>query len=113
MPARSKYRAVPTVLDGERFHSKAEAARWAELKLLQRARRIKALERQPLITLIINGITVGRWIGDFTYIENGVRIYEDHKGVDNALSRFKRKVVEAYAGIEVRLTGAAAKKRAA
>jgi len=44
--SRSKYRNRKTVVDGITFDSKREAARWQELKLLERAGEITELERQ-------------------------------------------------------------------
>ena len=43
----SKYRAIAAEVDGVRFHSKAEAKRYGELKLLLRAGSIRNLELQP------------------------------------------------------------------
>jgi hypothetical protein len=37
----NKYRAQPVVIDGIRFASKKEGARYLELKLLERAGKIK------------------------------------------------------------------------
>ena len=41
-----KYHNIKTVINGERFDSKKEAARWQELLLLQRAGKISRLNRQ-------------------------------------------------------------------
>ena len=43
----SKYGAIRTTVDGVTFASKAEARRYAELKLLEQAGEIKGLELQP------------------------------------------------------------------
>jgi hypothetical protein len=40
-PKRAKYGAEPTVVDGIRFDSKKEAARYQELKLLAKAGEIQ------------------------------------------------------------------------
>ncbi len=112
-PRRSKYANVQIVADGVRWGSKAEYARWCELKLLEKAGQIRDLAPHPHIDLIVNDKLVGVWIGDYTYMENAHRVFEDHKGKDNALSKFKRKFVEAYAGIKVRLTHRQSRRRAA
>ncbi|MBS6476088.1 MAG: DUF1064 domain-containing protein, partial [Clostridiales bacterium] len=41
-----KYRSKKTTVDGITFDSRREAARWQELKLLERAGSITELERQ-------------------------------------------------------------------
>ena len=48
----SKYGAIKTVLDGIKFDSKAEARRWAELRLLERAGQIHDLQRQVKLELV-------------------------------------------------------------
>ena len=47
-----KYRNRTTVIEGDVFDSKKEAARYAELSLLQRAGRISDLRRQVKFVLI-------------------------------------------------------------
>lgn len=82
---RSKYRNVPTVVDGVRFASKAEAARDAELQLLGRAGKIAFLKRQPRFPLVVNGVKICTYVGDWQYDERDAKgaittIVEDHKG---------------------------------
>jgi len=50
--AMSKYGNTKTVLDGHTFDSKAEAKRYQELKLLEKAQEIFNLELQPKFTLV-------------------------------------------------------------
>jgi hypothetical protein len=51
----SKYRAIPTTVDGIRFDSKREAARYGELKLLEKAGHIRGLTLQvPLVLMAGN-----------------------------------------------------------
>jgi hypothetical protein len=52
-PARQKYHAIPVHVDGVRFASKREAARFQELQLMQMAGEIGELERQPVFPLIV------------------------------------------------------------
>lgn len=109
-PSRSKYRASPITVDGERFDSKAEYARWCELKVLERLGEIGNLQRQVKIDLHANRQDVkrllGRYIADFAYreIRTNRLVLEDEKGCDTALSRWKRKHVEAEYGIPVTVT---------
>ena len=49
-----KYKNKITEVDGIKFHSKKEANRYIELKLLQKTKKIKFLELQPVIPLIVN-----------------------------------------------------------
>lgn len=48
----SKYKNKKTVVDGHKFDSMKEARRYGELKLLERAGKIKDLELQPKFELI-------------------------------------------------------------
>lgn len=100
---RTKFRAVATVVDGVRFHSRREAARYGELKLLQRAGQIRDLELQPAFPLIVNGVKVGRWIGDFRYVDcrNGEVVVEDVKGMRVPMYRLKKRIVEAIYPIQI------------
>lgn len=102
----TKYHAIPTVIDGIRFLSKREASRYQELKLLERGRLITELQLQPAFPITINGMKVCTVKLDFVYIDKitGKRIFEDSKGMDNPMSRLKRKLVQAMYGIEVLLT---------
>ena len=96
LPAlRSKYHAVPIVVDGIRFASKLEATRWSELKLLERMGEIASLERQPRFPLTVANVAIGEYRGDFSYVSKGKRIVEDCKGVRTPLYAWKKKHVEA------------------
>ena len=96
------------------FDSKAEHRRFQELLLLKKADQIRALEIQPVIYLHAKNKSdevtcIGKYKADFRYYEKRVMInfwdviYEDVKGVDTALSKWKRKHVKAEHGIEVRI----------
>lgn len=105
----NKYRNVTTVIDGEVFDSKKEAARWQELKLLERAHEISNLRRQVKYELIPNqyegtkllerGI---KYIADFVYEENGQTVVEDTKGVRTSEYKIKRKLMLYFHGIRIR-----------
>lgn len=82
---KSKYNAVPQVVNGVRFASKAEATRDAELRLLERANKISGLSRQPRFDLTVNGKKVCRYVGDWAYFDSEVNnmatlVVEDKKG---------------------------------
>ena len=84
----------------QRFDSMAEARRFDELRILQRAGKIGNLECQRRYPISINGHKIGDYVADFVYDERSTNavIIEDVKGgtaTDTALSRFKRKCVAA------------------
>ena len=105
---RSKYRAVPTVVDGIRFDSKKEANHYATLKVYERTGHIRNLELQPAYCMTVNGIDVGTYRADFRYqaddLDAGwIEIVQDvkSKGTRTALYRLKKKIVEAQYGIRI------------
>jgi hypothetical protein len=89
----SKYGAIPTFVDGIRFASKREAARYSQLKLLERAGRINNLELQPRFPLIVNGKKVCTYVGDFSFFESNARVIEDAKGMRTRDYDLKRKLL--------------------
>lgn len=94
----SKYRAVKCEYDGYKFDSQAERNRYIELKLLERAGKIKDLQLQVPFTLQdsfkLCGKTVRaiKYIADFTYYENGELVIEDVKGKRTQVYDLKRKM---------------------
>ena len=100
--SKSKYRNVPTVIDGLRFSSKAEAARYSELKLLQAANQVRWFIRQPRFDLG-NGIVyvadfLVLWNADETTFSDTRVTVEDVKGVETDVFKLKRKLFEAQYG---------------
>jgi hypothetical protein len=87
MQRTHKYNAVKTMVDGHTFDSKAEAARYSELRLMERVGVISNLELQPSFELqppfrdaqkrLHRAIV---YVADFAYDEDGRRIVEDVKG---------------------------------
>lgn len=104
--AYSKYSAKPTVVDGRKFASKAEARRGSELQALERARVIEKLEYQPRYPIDVNGQRICVYVGDFRYVENGKSITEDVKGCKTDIYKLKRRLLLAvYPGIDHREVG--------
>lgn len=102
IPAKSKYRSQRTEVDGIKFHSKKEAARYAELRMLEMAGEISRLILQPQFGLIVNGIKIGKYIADFAYTDKeGNKIVEDVKGVRTREYLIKKNLMLACYGIEV------------
>lgn len=100
----SKYGAKACVIDGVRFASLKEGRRYEQLKLLVRAGQISGLELQPRFPLVVNGLKVCTYVGDFSYQEAGARVIEDSKGVLTDVFKLKRKLMKAVHGIEILLT---------
>jgi hypothetical protein len=101
----SKYRAVPTIIDGIRFPSRLQAARYRVLKLLQMAGKISNLRLEVPYNIKVCNVHVCTYIADFVYLENGIEIVEDSKGVMTPIFRLKRKLIKAALGVEIRVTG--------
>jgi hypothetical protein len=99
----NKYGARKTVVDGVTFASAKEAARYAELRTLERAGIIKGLILQPRFPLAVNGSKVCTYVADFEYRdEAGTRVIEDVKGVRTDVYRIKNKLMRAVHGIDVK-----------
>lgn len=98
----SKYHSRKTKVDGITFDSKAEAERYAELRLLLRAGIVRELKLQPEFELIPafrkNGRTYRRTVyrADFSYYDatSGQFVIEDVKGMKTELYRLKKKLFE-------------------
>lgn len=103
-PRPQKYHATAIVVDGIRFASKREGRRWRELKALERAGQINALERQVPIPLhAAGGRLVGKYLADFRYfdVERGREVVEDAKGMRLPLYIWKKRHVAAEHGIDI------------
>lgn len=104
MKARHKFFAKAVTIDGHRFASKAEGARYVELRLLEKAGEIRDLVLQPRFKLHVGGVLIGTYVADFVYEDAaGTRVVEDVKGLDLPLGRWKRKHFEAEYGQPVRV----------
>ena len=96
-------------LDTITFDSYAEAVRYGELRLLEKAGQITDLVCQPRFDLLVKEAKIGAYVGDFRYTENGKTVIEDLKGqrkgeyVETDLSAWKRKHLRAQTGIEVKI----------
>jgi hypothetical protein len=106
----SKYGNRKTVTaDGLIFDSRKEAARWQELKLLERAGQIYNLQRQVPFVLVPKQERDGRIVerqvvykADFVYTENGVDVVEDVKGRRTKEYVLKRKLMLWEFGIQIK-----------
>ncbi len=102
---RNKYRAQPVVIDGIRFASKAEGARYGTLKMEQTAGFITNLRCHPRFALYgKDGSHIGFYSGDFDYLRNGTYVLEDVKSpitANTAAFKRVRKLMMASHGIEI------------
>jgi len=111
----NKYRAEPVFVDGVRFASKKEAARYLELRLWEKAGAIDELVRQPVFPLHVFEIwrsqapivitTIGKFTADFQYrnLATGEIVVEDVKSTATKTEayRLRKKLAEAIHGITV------------
>lgn len=98
----NKFGARKTEVDGITFDSAAEARRWSELRLLERAGQIRGLERQVDFPCVVNERLVCIYRADFVYFEGPARVVEDVKGHRTAEYRLKKKLVETvYPGVRI------------
>lgn len=111
-----KYKNRKIIVDGIKFDSKKEAARYKELKMLEKAGIIHDLKRQVKYVLIpaqygrtdevyIKGNNKGKlkkgqlierecaYYADFVYYRDGWQIVEDTKGMRTAEYIIKRKLM--------------------
>lgn len=100
---QSKYHNKRTVLDGFAFDSQAEAKRYGELKLLERAGKASGVEVHPRFPLTVNGVHICTYEADFRYVDvlRGTIVVEDVKGYRTALYGIKKKLLKACHGIEI------------
>lgn len=107
----NKYRNKKIIIDEIKFDSIAEGRRYKELKLLKEGNYITELKLQPKFELQakytnkkgkhIRAIT---YKADFSYIENGILVVEDVKGVETKEFKLKKKMFEyKYPDIDFRL----------
>lgn len=103
MRRRSKYGNVRTKVGEHVFASKAEAARYRDLLIMEKAERIHNLMLQRPFPLTVNGLPVATYIADFTYTElpSGRYVVEDVKGVRTAVYRLKAKLMRACHAITI------------
>lgn len=108
----SKYRNQKTRVGDLVFDSKREAARWGELRLLERAGRIVDLRMQVPFELAPAVKFAGekrakpamKLIVDFAYRDEfGERVLEDVKGVVTTAFQIKRHLLKARYGLDVRI----------
>jgi hypothetical protein len=102
---RTKFGNKITQLDGNRFASLKEARRYTELKLLMQAGEVRELTLQPRYPLVVNGVKVAVYVGDFYVVwADGTAVLEDVKSpaTKTAVYRLKKQLMKACYGLEIR-----------
>ena len=103
-PVRAKYGNKKVTIDGKKFDSKAEGARYVELKRLQEGGVISGLKTQEEFALPVNGALICKYRADFIYLDSdGNRVAEDVKGGPvTPVYTLKKKLMKAIHGIEIK-----------
>ena len=100
----NKFSAQKTEIDGITFASKAEANRYAQLKLMERAKAIYDVKVQPAYLLRVNGTAIGTYRPDFSYQDGERIVVEDVKGIITPEASLRMRVfMAAYPAIELRI----------
>ncbi len=92
----NKYRNKKTIVDGIKFDSIREGNRYCQLKILEKAGYISNLELQPAFDICPavqwNGKILRKRVykADFKYVEKGITIVEDVKGMRTKTYILKR-----------------------
>lgn len=103
----SKFGNRRTLTEEGWFDSKRELSRWGELRLLERAGKIRDLRRQVAFDLLPGCVLGGkrlrpiRYIADFVYTVEGKTKVEDSKGFRHRLYQLKRRMMWQLLGVEV------------
>lgn len=96
---RAKYRNKKTQINGDKFDSKAEGARYVQLRRMQEAGLIANLRRQVSFELAPAVKIPGkhrmspplRYFADFVYEQDGKEIIEDVKGQEKVTEGYRIK----------------------
>ena len=87
------------------FQSEWELKRWGELKMMRLAGMIRGLRRQVEYKLVVQYITIGKYIADFEYVDaaKGVVVEDTKSEATEALESFRMKkaLMMAIYGIDV------------
>lgn len=92
---KNKYSAHKTVIEGEHFPSKLEAAGWVEFRRRERIGIVRELVRYERVYLSAAGIT---YKADWSYVccETGEKRFVEMKGVETDRFRLIKKLWKAY-----------------
>lgn len=108
----SKFGNVRVAIDGYTFDSKAEAARYRDLKLMEQAGKISGLVIHPVYELqpgfarpgIRGKVRAIAYEADFAYTQGGRMVAEDVKGMETREFQIKYKLfLYRYPDIDLRI----------
>ena len=102
----NKFNNKITTIDSIKFHSKKEADRYKQLKLLEKSGLIKDLVLQKRWPININEVKICTYISDFDYYTKyGEYVCEDVKGFKKGpawnMYRLKSKLMKAIYNINI------------
>lgn len=104
-PKKSKYGNIRCEADGFSFDSLKERDHYYWLKVLEDKGEITDLELQPVFKLTVQGVVIGKYIGDFRYKDKeGEVVLVDVKGREatkTPLYRRNKKHIKAQFGIDI------------
>lgn len=107
---RPKYGNEKVELEGDTFDSRAEAGRWQQLLMLERAGQIRDLQKQvvfvlaPAVELDGRKKPALRYVADAAYWEGSRYVVEDTKSRatrKNRVYRIKKHLMKTVLGIEI------------
>ena len=112
MYKKNKYNNKITELDGIKFHSRKEAARYSQLKLYEKGKLISDLRLQVKYELIPKLVINGKseraisYVADFVYFDtvNNVEVVEDVKGLMTDVFKIKYRLMKQIHNIDIKLT---------
>jgi hypothetical protein len=113
--ASNKYGNRRVTINGSKFDSAAEAARFMELQLMQTSGQIIGWDwkrkrecpmvcaRQQRIALWVCGIKVATYVADFVYLDRATKeiVVEDYKGFKTAAYKLKARLFYACFGFPI------------
>lgn len=110
---KSKFRNVKVTVDGIRFDSLGEAARYIHLKDLERRGEIQNLVCHPSYELKIGAVRIGKYSADFGFDIGDEHIVEDYKVSATKTEAYglRKKLMYAIHGIKVVESGPASLKK--
>jgi hypothetical protein len=92
----NKYRAKTATYNGQKYHSKREAAYAAELDLRVKAGELRATERQVTVRLDVSGFHICDYVVDFVVTHaDGHEEWIEVKGFETPIWKLKKKLFEA------------------
>lgn len=107
-PSHAKYRNKRfRDENGVLWDSLKEHRRWLDLRLLETAGAIQDLRKKVTFDLLPAAMKGHkrmrplRYIADFVYLEDGLKVVEDAKGYRNELYKLKKRLMWQLLGIEI------------